>query len=75
MSLESMIGQRPAEAADRAMPGHWKGDRILGRDWSMIGTLGGVHHALHPTAAFASHDGPWPGGSREELPRICWTRG
>jgi IS30 family transposase len=79
------ISQRPAEVADRAVPGHWEGDLIIGCDGTAIGTLvervtrftillhlPGDHTAETVAAAMISEMGKLPDHLRRS---VTWDRG
>jgi IS30 family transposase len=79
------ISERPAEADDRAVPGHWEGDLIIGTRDTAIGTLverstrfvmllhlPGRHDAASVAAAMTEAAGTLPVQLRRSL---TWDQG
>ena len=79
------ISQRPKEITDRAVPGHWEGDLIIGCDGTAIGTLvervtrftillhlPESHDADTVAAAMISEMGKLPEHLRQS---VTWDRG
>ena len=72
-----MISERPAEVEDRAVPGHWEGDLVMGKRKTAIGTL--VERHSRYLMLFPLPDGNTAeavrtalGATMQRLPKHLW---